>query len=223
MTEVKQFSTKINGKDLTVETGKLALHTNASCTVRYGDTVILATAVMSPNTRENIDYFPLMVDYEEKMYATGKIKGSRFIKREGRPTEKAIIAARVIDRGLRPLFPEELRNDVQVVLTVLSVDEEHDPSILAITAASIVLHISDIPWNGPLAGVRVGQVEGKLVFDPTYPELEKSNMDLVISVTKDSKVAMFEARGDEVPDETFYQATEFGVKEGQQIIAFIED
>lgn len=220
--DTKKFETEIAGKTLKVEIGKLALHTNASCTVQYGETVVLATAVMPPEPREDMDYFPLMVDYEEKMYAAGKIKGSRFIKREGRPTDEAILNSRMIDRGLRPLFPYELRNDVQVVLTVLSSDGENDPDIVAITAASIALHISDIPWNGPLAGIRVGQINGEWVLNPTYTAMEKSVCDITFSATKD-KVVMFECSSNEISEENFFQAVEFGLNHAKKINKFIEN
>ncbi|MBI5621466.1 polyribonucleotide nucleotidyltransferase [Candidatus Falkowbacteria bacterium] len=223
MSEIKTFTTPVAGRELKVEIGKLATHTNASCTVQYGETVILATAVMRPEPNEGVDYFPLMVDYEEKMYAAGKIKGSRFIKREGRPTDEAILNGRMIDRGLRPLFPAVLRNDVQTILTVLSSDGENDPDIIAITAASIALHISNIPWNGPLAGVRVGQINGEWVLNPTYTAKEKSTCDIAFSVTADGKVAMFEVAANEISEADFVAATEFGIKHGQKVAAFIDD
>jgi len=163
-----------------------------------------------------------MVDYEEKMYAAGKIKGSRFIKREGRPTDEATLNCRMIDRGLRPLFPEELRNDVQVILTVLSHDEENDPDMVAVIAASIVLHISDIPWNGPIAGVRVGRINGEWVLNPTHEAQEKSDCSIAFSVT-DDKVIMFEAEGKEITEEAFYEAVEFGLKHGRKVVKFIDD
>ncbi len=216
------FSTTFAGQELTVEVGKIALHTNASCTVRYGDTVILATAVMSPQPREGLDYFPLMVDYEEKMYASGKIKGSRFIKREGRPPESAIITGRMIDRGLRPLFPAELRNDVQVILTVLSSDGVNDPGILAINAASLVLHLSDIPWNGPLAGVRIGRIDGKWVLNPQNGQRDESDCDITFSSSRD-RVAMFEAEAQEITADDFYAAVAFGMQESQPLLDFFED
>ncbi|MFA5358628.1 MAG: polyribonucleotide nucleotidyltransferase [Patescibacteria group bacterium] len=222
MSEVKNFSTEFAGQKLTVEVGKLALHTNASCTVQYGDTVILATAVMSPEPREGIDYFPLMVDYEEKMYAAGKIKGSRFIKREGRPTDEAVLSGRMIDRGMRPLFPEQLRNEVQVILTALSVDGENDPDVVGMIAASIALHISNIPWNGPLAGIRVGQINGEWVLNPTYTAREKSVCDIAFSMTKE-KVMMFEAAANEISESDFYNAVAFGMKHGKKLIEFIEE
>lgn len=220
-TETKQFSCEFAGRTLQVEVGKLALHTNASCTVRYGDTVVLATAVMSSQPREGIDYFPLMVDYEEKMYAAGKIKGSRFIKREGRPTDGAIIVGRMVDRGLRPLFPQELRNEVQVVVTVLSADGENDPDIVSILAASIVLHISNIPWNGPLVAVRVGRINGEWVLNPSYEAREKSDCDIAFSC-KDDKALMFEASANEITEDVFAEAVAFGLKHAKAVQEFIE-
>src|SRR3989338_521768 len=145
---VKKWSMEWGGRTLSIEVGKLALQTHASCTVRYGDTVLLATATMSKNTRDGIDYFPLMVNFEEKLYAAGKIKGSRFIKREGRPSDDAILSGRLVDRAIRPLFDAGIRNDVQIILTALSVDGENDPQVPALIAASIALAISDIPWAG---------------------------------------------------------------------------
>ena len=147
MSKKQTFEMEFAGKQLIVETGELALQANASCTVRYGDTVVLATAVMNKDAREGLDFFPLMVEFEEKMYAAGKIKGSRFVKREGRPTDEAVLTGRMIDRGLRPLFDQSIRRDVQVITSVLSFDEENDADVIAIIAASIVLHISDIFRN----------------------------------------------------------------------------
>lgn len=219
---VREFSTEFAGRTLKVQVGKLALHTNASCLVQYGDTVILATAVMAPTARENIDYFPLMIDYEEKMYAAGKIKGSRFIKREGRPTDVAILSGRMIDRGLRPLFPAWLRNEVQVVLTVLSCDGETDPALLSITAASIVLHISSIPWNGPLAGVSIGRVNGEWMLNPSSAAELKSDCSVSFSAATD-KVLMFEADAKEITEDDFAAAVEFGLKQSHSLLKFIEE
>src|ERR1041385_8393113 len=164
--ESKKISCKIGEADFVFETGKLAGQADGAVLARVGDTVVLATAVMSKNARENIDYFPLLVDYEERLYAAGKIKGSRFIKREGRATDEAILSGRLIDRSLRPLFPEGMRNDVQVVATVLSVDEVNDPDIVAINCASVALTGSSIPFEGPIAAVRVGRVNDEFVINP---------------------------------------------------------
>ena len=171
------------GRTLSVEVGKLALQANSSCMVRYGDTVLLATATMSKNTREGIDFLPLMVNFEEKLYAAGKIKGSRFIKREGRPSEEAILSGRLVDRAIRPLFDENLRKDVQVILTALSFDGEVDSQIPAMIAASIALSISPIPWKGPIAGARVGQIDGQWKINTTIAERETSNVDIVVAGT----------------------------------------
>ena len=158
----KVFETTFAGRPFTVETGKTCELSNGSCWVRYGETVVMANVTASAKPREGIDFFPLSVDYEERLYAVGKIPGS-FMKREGKPTEKAILASRVVDRPIRPLFPSDMRNDVSVVMTVLAVDPDNSPEIAAMVAASIAISISDIPWNGPIAGVSVGLVEGKLV------------------------------------------------------------
>ena len=155
----KKFTTMFAAKELIIETGKFANAANGSCTVQYGDTVILATAVISDEVRPGLDYFPLMVDYEEKLYAAGRIKGSRFIKREGRPTDEAVLVARFIDRAIRPLFDDRITNDVQVIVTALAYDGENDPDILGLIGASCALHLSDIPWDGPIGAVRVGRLE----------------------------------------------------------------
>ena len=209
------------GRTLSVEVGRLALQANASCTVRYGDTVLLATAVMSKSTRDGIDFFPLMVNFEEKLYAAGRIKGSRFIKREGRPSEEAILSGRLVDRAIRPLFDENMRNDVQVILTALSFDGENDSQIPAMVAASIVLSISNIPWNGPIAGVRVGKVDGKLKINPTLKERIDGNVDIVVAGTPE-KVIMVEAECHEMPENEVIEAMQFGAKEMGSVLDFIK-
>ncbi len=216
------FETEIGGRKMTIETGKFAGQANGSCTIRYGDTVVLATAVMSDTVREGIDYFPLLVDYEERLYAAGKIKGSRFIKREGRPTDEAILSSRMIDRSIRPFFKDTIRNDVQVVITVLSIDQENDPDISALIAASCALTISSIPWNGPVSGVRVGQINGEWVLNPTYSAREKSELDLVV-VGNAEKIVMLEAGAKEVPEVTMMEALRFGQKHLRKIIDLIEE
>ncbi len=217
----KRFTTEVAGKEMIFEFGKLAGQTNGSCTVQYGDTVVLATVVMSDSIRDGIDYFPLMVDYEERLYAAGKIKGSRFIKREGRPTDEAVLTARMVDRSLRPLFDESIRNDIQVVITVLSVDQENDPDMVSLYAASAALSVSDIPWRGPVAGFRIGQINGEWVLNPSYEAREKSALDLVVIGTKE-KVVMVEAGGQQVPEDIVYQAMEFSVKHSSKLAEFIE-
>ncbi|MDZ7799022.1 MAG: polyribonucleotide nucleotidyltransferase [Patescibacteria group bacterium] len=219
---VKSFSTEIAGKKLIIETGKLADQANGSCTVRYGDTVVLATAVMSQTIREGIDYFPLMVDYEEKLYAAGKIKGSRFIKREGRPSDEAILTARLVDRALRPFFDEKMRNDVQVVITVLSIDDENDPDIISLIAASCAVYMSNIPWQGPVGCLRVGRVNGEWVLNPSNEAREKSEFDLVMAGTGE-KVAMMEAEAEETAEGVILEAIEFGQKHMKKITKLIEE
>lgn len=218
----QKFETEIAGKKLIIETGKLAEQAHGSCTVRYGDTVVLATAVMSSNIREGIDYFPLLVDYEERLYAAGKIKGSRFIKREGRPSDDAILISRLVDRAIRPFFNLEMRNDVQVVITVLSVDQENDSDIFSLIAASCALHLSNIPWAGPVACLRVGQINGEWVLNPSYTAREKSDFDLVVAGTAE-KVVMMEARAKETKEEIILEGIAFGQKHLKKIIDLIEE
>ncbi len=221
MADIKTFTADIGGKTLTIQTGKYAGLANAACTVQYGDTVVLATVVRASSVREGIDYFPLMVDYEERLYAAGKIKGSRFIKREGRPTDEAILTGRVIDRSVRPLFDQRMRNDVQVSVLVLSVDQENDPDMPALIGAATVLSMSEIPWNGPIAGVRVGQINGEWVLNPSYEAREKSDLDLVLAASKE-KAVMIEAGAKQVDEATVAGAVEFGMKHNRKIIELIE-
>lgn len=217
----KKFETEFAGRKLSVEFGKLVLQANASAIVRYGDTVVLATAVMGKEARSGIDFFPLMVEMQEKMYAAGKIKGSRFIKRDGRPTDNAVLDSRMIDRGLRPLFNQEIRNEVQVVTTTLSYDEENSADLLAITAASLALHASDIPWNGPLVGVCVGRINGELILNPTEAQLKESDLKLVFSAG-DDKVLMIDAETKELTEAEILKALEFGLAGAKPILAFLE-
>jgi len=219
---VQKFELQWGGKNLIIEVGKFAGQANGACTVQYGDTVVLATAVMAKTVREGIDFFPLMVDYEEKLYAAGKIKGSRFIKREGRPTDEAILTARLVDRAVRPLFDERIRNDVQVVVTTLSWDQENDPDIPSLVAASTALAISDIPWQGPIAGVRVGQINGEWVINPTYAARNKSVLDIVVAGTAE-KVCMLEAGALEVSEKTILEAIRFGQKHLDKILRMIKE
>jgi len=207
---MKEYKTQIGGRDLTISTGKLAELASGSVTVRYGDTVVLATAVVSSEPKEDVDFFPLLVDYEERLYAAGKISGSRFIKREGRPSDAAILACRLIDRPIRPLFPKDFRNDVQIIITVLSYDLENDPGVLSIIAASTALTLSPAPFDGPVAAVRVGQIDGKFIINPTNTQLENSNLDLVVAGNKD-KIMMLEANGYEIDEKVFLEAIEFGL------------
>jgi polyribonucleotide nucleotidyltransferase len=204
--------------ELTIEYGRFAEQADAAVTVRAGDTVVLATVVASKNERD-IDYFPLMVDYEERMYAAGKISGSRFIKREGRPSETAILTARLIDRPLRPLFDKKFRRDVQVIVTVLSYDKEQDPDVLAIIAASCaVTKAGTVPFNGPVGACRVGYVDGALIANPTGAQMEHSTLDLVVAGTKD-RIMMIEAGASEVPEATMLEALRMAHVAMQPVIA----
>lgn len=217
----KVFKTKFAGRPLVVETGKIAQLANGSCFVRYGDTVVNVAVTASGEPREGIDFFPLSVDYEEKQYAIGKIPGS-YLKREGRPSEKAILVSRVIDRPIRPLFPKDLRNDVSVVCTVMSVDQDCSPEIAAMVGTSIAISISDIPWNGPISGVSVGLINGEFIINPTEEQRKKSDMSLTVASTE-SRVAMIEAGANEIDDETMFNGIMEGHKANQEIIRFIKD
>ncbi len=216
----KTFETEFCGRKLVVETGKMAQLAGGSCLVRYGETVVHATATASAKPREGVDFFPLAVDYEEKLYAVGKIPGS-FLKREGRPTEKAILASRCIDRPIRPLFPKDLRNDVAVVTTVMSVDPDNDPVVTAMIGASIAISISSVPFAGPIAGAAVGLVDGKIVVNPTKDQREKSEMFLTIAGTKD-KVNMIEAGANQVPEDTVFEGIMAAHREIAKMCEFIE-
>ncbi len=203
-----QLSVDFGGRELKFETGRMAGLADAAVEVRYGDTVVLATAVMAREARESIDFFPLMVDYEERLYAAGKISGSRFIKREGRPSEQAVLTSRLIDRSIRPLFSKYERRDVQVMVTVLSVDQENDPDIISIIAASAALAASVAPFNGPIGAARVGLIDDKFVLNPTTTEMAQSQLDLVVSATE-HKVLMIEAGASEVPEAKMIEAITF--------------
>jgi len=209
------------GRPLSLEVGKYAQLANGSVLVRYGDTVVLVTATASDQPREGIDFFPLSVDYEERLYAVGKIPGG-FIKREGKPSEKAILTARMIDRPIRPLFPHDFRNDVAVVATVLSVEQDNSPEIAALIGASAAISISDIPFNGPIGGVVVGLVDGKFVINPTVEQRAKSDLHLTVAGSHE-KVVMIEAGANEVPEDIMLEAIMFGHEEVKKICAFIDD
>ncbi len=216
------FETQIGGKQLKLLVGKLAPAAHAAVTAQYGDTVVLATVVMNKTAREGIDYFPLLVDYEERLYAAGKIKGSRFIKRETRPTDEAVLAARMIDRSIRPLFPGHVRNDVQVILTILSVDGENDPDIPSLIATSAALAISPIPWNGPIGGIRIGRINGEWVINPTYEARSKSTLDLVVA-TREDRILMVETQASEEPETTVLAGMEFGLKHAHAVTKLIRE
>lgn len=218
----KTFSKTIGGKEISIHLGKFAQSANASCLVQSGGTTVLATAVMSHEAKPSLGYFPLMVDYEEKLYAAGRIKGSRFIKREGRPTDEAVLVGRFIDRTIRPLFDDKMTNEVQVIITALSFDGEHDPDILGLIGASAVLHISDIPWNGPIGAVRISKINDTWLVNPTYSERVKTEFDLDVAGTAE-KVVMVEARSNEAPEEFFLEAFERSTGELKAIVELIEE
>jgi len=216
--EIQTYKTEFAGKPLMVEFGRLGGQANGSCRVQYGETTVLINATMSANTK-NVDYMPLMVDYEEKYYAAGKIKGSKWIKRETRPSDEAVLSGRLIDRTIRPRFNNNIRNEMQVVATVLSFDGVNDPDMPALFGASLALMTSDIPFDGPVAGVRVGRIGGKLVFNPTYKERIESDFDLVVAGTE-SKINMIEAGANIIPEKEMTEAIEAGFKEFQALIKF---
>ena len=215
----KTFHYTLAGRPLVVETGKLAGLANGSCLVRYGDTAVLCCATASEKPRDGIDFLPLSVDFDERMYAAGKIPGG-YLRREGRPPEKAILTSRVIDRPIRPLFPKDLRNDVALTLTVMSYDPDCSPEITAMIGASIALSISDIPWNGPISGVFMGLVDGKLVVNPTEAQRAVSDLELTVASSM-KKVVMIEAGANEVPDDLMFDAIMLAHKENQGVLEFI--
>jgi len=210
----------IGGRRFVVETGVLAGQASGAVTISYGDTVVLVTACVTPISQGEVDFFPLTVDYEERLYAAGKIPGG-FIRREGRPSQEATLASRLTDRAIRPLFPKDFHNGVQVIITVLSTDQENNPETLALIGASAALSMSEIPFYGPVSATRVGYVDGKLVLNPTFTELQNSILDLVIASTRDS-VVMMEGEAHEVDEELILQAIKFGHEANQEIISVQE-
>ena len=216
----KSYETELAGRKLVIETGKMAELSNGSVVVRYGETVVMVNVTASKEPREGIDFFPLSVDYEEKLYAVGKIPGS-FQKREGKPSDKAILTSRAIDRPLRPLFPKDFRNDVVVVATVLSVEQDNSPEVAAMIGASAALSISDIPFGGPTAAVNVGLVNGKIVINPTEEQRKVSDLTLTVAGTE-QKIAMIEAGANEVSNEVMLEAIKKGHEEIKKICKFIE-
>ncbi len=214
------FETEVAGRKLSIEVGKVAELANGSVIVRYGDTVVVTAATASAKPRDGIDFFPLSIDYEERMYAVGKIPGS-FLKREGRPSENAILTARVIDRPMRPLFPKDLRNDVSIVSTVMSVEQDNAPEFCAMIGSSAAVSISDIPFNGPIAAVYVGLVDGEFVINPTVEQREKSDLNLTVAGSL-AKVVMIEAGANEVPEDVMFDAIMFAHEEIKKICEFIK-
>lgn len=217
----RTFETTYAGRPVKVETGKTCGLANGSCWVRYGETVVMANVTASAKPREGVDFFPLSVDFEEKMYSVGKIPGS-FTKREGKASDKAILASRCVDRPIRPLFPKDMRNDVTVVITVLSVDPDNSPEIAGMIAASIAISISDIPWNGPVASINVGYVDGQLVLNPTLEQRAHNDLNLTVAGSAE-KVVMIEAGANEIPDDLMLEAIKFGHAEIKNMVAFISD
>ena len=217
----KTYETELAGRKLVIETGKIAELANGSVMVRYGDTVVMVNATAAKEPKEGIDFFPLSVDYEEKLYAVGKIPGG-FIKREGKPADKAILTSRAIDRPIRPLFPKDFRNDVCVVATVLSVEQDNSPEVCAMIGASAALSISDIPFGGPTAAVNVGYIDNQIVINPTLKQREKSRLTLTVAGTME-KITMIEAGADEIPNDVMLQAIEEAHKEIKKICNFISD
>lgn len=209
---ITRLSTQFGSKELILETGKLARLSTGAVTAQWGDTLVLATTNIGLDPREGVDFFPLMVDFEEKYYAAGKIVGSRFIKREGRPSDTAVLTSRLIDRPLRPLFPKEFRKDIQVIISVLSLDKDHDPSTAATIAASASLLLAEAPFAGPVAASRIAYVDGKLIAHPTKEQLENSQLDLIVSGTADS-IMMIEAGAHQLPEEIILQAIALGHQE----------
>ena len=216
----KEFSIELGGRTLTISAGQLAQQAGGSCLVRYGDTVVLAAATMG-EPREGKDFSPLTVEYEERMYAAGRIKGSRFIKREGRPTDEAILSGRMIDRAIRPLFPDTLTNETAVVATVFSHDADNDADVPGLIAASCALMISDIPWRGPIAAVRVGRKDGQLILNPTYAEIDAGDFELIVAGTPD-KTIMVEAGAKQIPEDAMLEALKFGLSYLDPIIDLIK-
>ncbi len=215
------FTTTFAGRELKVETGKTCELSNGSCWVTYGETVVMANVTASPKPREGVDFFPLSVDYEERLYSVGRIPGS-FTKREGKPSDKAILTSRVVDRPIRPLFPKDMRNDVSVVMTVLAVDPDYSPEICGMIATSVAISISDIPWNGPIGGISVGLVDGEIVLNPTLEQRAKTDLNLTVAGTAE-KIVMIEAGANEVPDDVMLKAILTGHEEIKKIVAFIND
>jgi polyribonucleotide nucleotidyltransferase len=217
----KTYSLDFQGRTLKFEIGRLAGQANGSVLASYGDTVVLSTAVATSNIKEGANFLPLTVEFEERLYAAGKIKGSRFVKREGRPSDEAILKARMIDRALRPRFDQRIRNEIQIINAVLSYDQENFPEILGLLASSLALSISNIPWKGPLAAVRIAREGQNLVVNPTFAQQEKSDLDLIVAGTK-SKINMLEAGASQVAEEVFIDAIELAQKQINELIAFQE-
>lgn len=215
------FKTEFAGREMSFEVGKMCGLSNGSCLVRYGETTVLVNVTASQKPRDGIDFFPLSVDFEEKLYSVGRIPGS-FLRREGRPSEKAVLSSRVVDRSIRPLFPSDMRNDVAVVMTVLSVDPDCSPEVCGIVGTSFALSISDIPWAGPIAGISVGMVDGELILNPNAEQRHKSDLNLTVCGTEE-KVCMLECGANEVDNDTMMEAIIKGHQEVQKMCRFIAE
>lgn len=222
MNKPKSWTTEWAGRELIIETGKLALQADGACTVQYGDTKILATAVISDDVRDGMSYFPLTVEFQEKLYASGKIKGSRFVKREGKPSDEATTTSRAIDRAIRPMFDQRIRNDIQIVLTPLSVDEETDTEVTSLIAANIAISISQIPWEGPVGVARVGISDEGFILNPTTDEINTGELDMIVAGNPDS-LAMVEGRSNEIPEDKMYKAMKWGCSKTKPLISFIDE
>ncbi|MBI4286224.1 MAG: polyribonucleotide nucleotidyltransferase [Chloroflexi bacterium] len=221
MLTIRTFQREVGGRNLIIETGKLGQQASAAVTVKYGETVVLVTLGMGSEPREGVDFLPLTIDYEERLYAAGKIPGG-FIRREGRPSEQATLASRLVDRPLRPLLPKSWRHDIQIINTVLSADQENDPDVLAVIGGSAVLAMSEIPFAGPVGAIRVGYVNNEMVLNPTLPQLENSQLDLVVVSTKEA-VVMIEAGAKEVSEEIVLRAIELAHEANQKIVGLLEE
>ena len=217
----KIFKTTFCGRELTIETGKTCELSPGSCWVRYGDTVVMTNVTASEKPREGVDFFPLSVDYEERLYSVGKLPGS-FMKREGKPSEKAILTSRCVDRPIRPLFPKDMRNDVAVVMTVLAVDQDAMPEILGMIGTSVAISISDIPWNGPIGGCSVGLIDGEIILMPNKEQRAKSDLNLTVAATAE-KIVMIEAGANEVPEDLMLECICKAHEEIKKLVAFISD
>lgn len=218
----KVFETEIAGKPLKVELGRMAQQCSASCTLTYGETTVLGTTSIDAEPRQGIDFVPLMVNYQERMYAAGKIKGSRFIKREGRPSDDGILVQRIIDRGIRPMFMDGWNHETQIMCTVLSFDNQNNPDIVSCLAGSLSVALSEAPFAGPIASVRVTYIDGEFVINPFESQMENSVLDLIVTTAKND-VVMIEAKANEVPEDIMYKAIMEGKKAGQEIVAFFEN
>src|SRR3989344_6028160 len=216
--EKQEFSIDFAGRPLKVTLGVYAQQANGSCLVQYGETTVLVTVVMTPDAKEN-DWFPLSVAYEERYYAAGKIKGSKWIKRETRPSDEAVLSGRFIDRAIRPRFNQSIRNEIQLIATVLSFDGENDPDVPSLFGASLVLMLSDIPFDGPVSGIRVGRVDSQIIFNPTYDQLKVSDYDIVVAGTE-NKMNMLEAGLKIVSEEDTAEAINKGFAEMQVLNEF---